>query len=244
MGARDDDEEHRGDTSEPHEVRAPERRCSLSGLNPSLVIFDCDGVLVDSEELQTRVLLEVAGELGFSLSLPEAVGRFRGAKIASTVRIIEEQLGRPTPEDFVLTVRARTARAFDDELRAIEGIHDALESIATPRCVASSGPVEKIEQALRLTKLLGHFEGRIFSSYDIGSWKPAPDLFLHAAARMGARASECVVVEDSVLGVQAGVAAGMRVLGFASDQRARELSAAGAEVFASMGDLAALIRGG
>lgn len=216
----------------------------MSPTAPSLVIFDCDGVLVDSEEIQTRLLLELAGELGFSLPTAEALERFRGAKMADVVRLIEEQIGRPTPADFVQTVRQRQAEVFASELRAVDGIHAALARLPLARCVASSGPAEKIHHSLALTGLADSFGDHIFSSYDIGSWKPAPDLFLHAARRMGAAPHECVVVEDSVVGVQAGVAAGMRVLGFApAGSRGLALVDAGAEVFSDMDRLPALILG-
>jgi HAD superfamily hydrolase (TIGR01509 family) len=212
---------------------------------PSLVIFDCDGVLVDSEETQARVILALAGDLGFSLPSAEALGRFRGAKMADIVRLIEEQIGRPTPADFVPELRRRQAEVFARELRPVDGIHAALAELPMARCVASSGPPEKIRLSLTLTGLLESFGNHIFSSYDIGSWKPAPDLFLHAALRMGAAPHECVVVEDSLVGVQAGVAAGMRVLGFAgvAGSRGRTLAEAGAEVFADMRRLPGLIRG-
>ncbi len=209
----------------------------------SLVIFDCDGVLVDSEPLQLQALLDVAATVGFVLPLPEAIDRFRGAKMADVVRFIEERIGRPTPADFVSSVRARQAEAFVRELRPVEGVRDAIDRLPVPRCVASSGPVEKIRLSLTITGLLDRFGDRIFSSYEIGSWKPEPDLFLHAAKSMGASPGETVVVEDSVLGVRAGVAAGMRVLGFADDARAAVLAGAGAEVFRAMSELPRLILG-
>jgi HAD superfamily hydrolase (TIGR01509 family) len=211
---------------------------------PSLVIFDCDGVLVDSETLQTELLLELAGELGFSLPRTEALDRFRGANLTDVVSLIEAQIGRPTPEDFVPVMRKRQAELFTRELRAVDGIHEALAALpGLPRCVASSGPVAKIRLSLALTGLTDAFGEHIFSGYDIGSWKPAPDLFLHAAARMGASAAGCVVVEDSVIGVQAAVAARMRVLGFAGIEasRGRALAEAGAHVFTDMRALPALV---
>lgn len=210
---------------------------------PSLVIFDCDGVLVDSEPLQLRALLDVAATVGFVMSLPTAIDRFRGAKMADVVRTIEEQIGHPTPADFVTTVRARQAEAFARELRAVDGVREALERLPMPCCVASSGPVEKVRLSLTITGLLDRFADHIFSSYQIGSWKPEPGLFLHAAASMGFAPKETVVVEDSILGVRAGVAARMRVLGYADRARAPELAAAGAEVFAAMSDLPGLILG-
>jgi HAD superfamily hydrolase (TIGR01509 family) len=213
----------------------------LAEQSTSLVIFDCDGVLVDSEELQIRALLDVAAPLGFEMPLETAVERFRGAKMADVVNAIEGRIGVATPVDFVADVRAHQAEVFARELRAVDGIHDALGRLPVPRCVASSGPLEKIRNSLTITGLLDAFEDRIFSAYEIGHWKPEPDLFLHAAERMGANPKDSVVVEDSVLGVQAGVAAGMRVLGFAEGARAVALAAAGAEVFGAMRHLPALV---
>jgi HAD superfamily hydrolase (TIGR01509 family) len=207
----------------------------------SLIIFDCDGVLVDSEALQIRALLEVAAPLGFQMPLEDAVERFRGAKMANVVSAIEARIGAATPARFVADVRARQADAFARELRPVDGIHDALARLPVPRCVASSGPLEKIRLSLTITGLLDAFGDRIFSAYEIDSWKPEPDLFLYAAERMGAAPSDTVVVEDSLLGVQAGVAAGMRVFGFAEGARAVALAAAGAEVFGAMRDLPALV---
>ena len=216
----------------------------MTPLNPpSLVIFDCDGVLVDSEPIQLRALLDVAATVGFSMSLPAAIQRFRGAKMADVVRTIEEQIGGPTPADFVATVRARQAEVFARELRPVDGVREAIERLPMPCCVASSGPVEKIRLSLTITGLLDRFGDHIFSSYEIGSWKPEPDLFLHAAASMGFPPEETLVVEDSILGVRAGVAAHMRVLGYADEARAPELAAAGAQVFAAMSALPGLILG-
>ncbi|OKH52777.1 sugar transferase [Scytonema sp. HK-05] len=206
-----------------------------------LVIFDCDGVLVDSEALGNRVLVEFVAEFGLALELEEAILLFKGCKMADCVAVIEQRLGKKMPHDFVTQLRARTAEAFERELRPVDGIEAALDNINLPICVASSGPVEKIKLALRVTNLLPRFEGRIFSSYEIGSWKPAPDIFLYAAKNMGVQATSCTVVEDSVLGVRAGVAGGMRVLGYTKQSEATPLQACGARVFHSMYQLPSLL---
>ena len=211
---------------------------------PALVIFDCDGVLVDSEPLQIQALLDVAAKLGFSMPHAAAVERFRGASMAEVVRVVEEQIGRATPAAFVPDVRAHQAVVFGRSLRAIDGVREAIEAIPLPRCVASSGPLDKIRLSLQLTGLHAFFGDHLFSAYDVGSWKPAPGLFLHAAARMGAAPGDCIVIEDSVVGVQAGVAAGMRVLGYAGPDRAGELAAAGAHVFGAMSGLPRLVLDG
>lgn len=210
----------------------------------SLVIFDCDGVLVDSKMLANRVLAELAGEHGVALGPDEALTLFRGCKMADCVAVLAGRLGRPLPDDFVPTLRARTATAIRDELRPVEGVAAALAQIDVPVCVASSGPREKIELALSVTGLLPRFAGRIFSSYEVGSWKPAPGLFLHAAAALGVQPAGCAVVEDSAPGVRAALAAGMRVIGYAPlAADAAELNALGARVVRDMADLPATLRG-
>jgi len=206
-----------------------------------LVIFDCDGVLVDSEELGTRALLAAAAEIGVTWLFDEAAERFRGAKMADCVAAIEERLGRPTPSDFVAQARRRMAEAFTRELRAVAGVEAALARIHLVKCVASSGPKEKIRLSLRLTGLVDYFQDRIFSSYDIDSWKPDPEIFLHAARTLGVSPSHAAVVEDSAVGVRAGIAAGMRVFGFASGKRGAELAAEGARVFDHMEVLPGLL---
>jgi HAD superfamily hydrolase (TIGR01509 family) len=186
-------------------------------MHTALVIFDVDGTLVDSEELGTRVLLEMAAELGLELPLKETNLLFRGWKLDDCVAQIQAWLGRALPGDFVAQVRLRTAQTFRAELRAVPGALDlvrALEGRGLPLCVASSGPREKIELSLSLTGLLPYFEQRIFSGYELNTWKPDPGLFLHAAKTLGAQPEDCAVIEDSPVGVQAGLAAGMRVYAF------------------------------
>lgn len=207
-----------------------------------LVIFDCDGVLVDSEQIDMRVLVEMAAELDLMISLSHAAGVFRGQSIAHCVTIIEEQLGRRVPADFIEIFRRRTAAVFEQELRPIEGIAAALQQITIPMCVASSAPPSKIELMLHLTGLLAPFQGRIYSAYQINCWKPDPGLFLHVARALHCAPPNCVVVEDSVVGVQAGVAAGMYVLGYADAAYSPALAAAGAQVFQHMAQLPALLK--
>ena len=181
------------------------------------IIFDCDGTLVDSETLSTEVLVEAAGEHGLEITVPEALAAFRGGKMADCIADLEARLGRSLPETFVPEFRARSAQAFRSRLRAIEGALELVQSLSAlpfPICVASSGPMAKIELSLSLTGLLPFFEGRVFSSYDVGVWKPHPGLFLHAADALGVAPADCVVVEDSLPGMQAGLAAGMTVYAF------------------------------
>lgn len=208
-----------------------------------LLIFDCDGVLVDSEGLQARVVTEVLRDHGVDCGDVDGALRFRGGKLADMIATLEGETGRKLPADVVPEIRARTLAAFEKELRPIEGIAEVLRGLSVPYCVASNGPIEKMNVSLRSCGLLDLFQGRMFSAYDVGSWKPAPDLFVHAARTMGARPERTTVIEDSPLGVRAATAAGMRVLGFAPEGRAAELSALGAShVFWPMQALLGLLR--
>ena len=182
-----------------------------------LVIFDCDGVLVDSERLAVRVESQLLGELGWPLTEDEVLDRFVGRSDAHMIAAIEEQLGRPVP-DFTEQYLTRLHAAFDQELTAVDGVVAALDAVdaSTMRsCVASSGTHAKMARTLGLTGLWDRFDGRIFSATEVERGKPAPDLFLFAASAMGVRPDACVVVEDSRAGVAAARAAGMRVVGYA-----------------------------
>ncbi|MFF7965010.1 HAD family hydrolase [Streptomyces sp. NPDC007903] len=207
-----------------------------------LVIFDCDGVLVDSETLSAEVLRTMtAPEL--ALTSAEALALLRGRKVALWVQELGERLGRPLGEEFITAFRRRTLAAFTDGLLPVPGVHELLAGLSLPYCTASSAPREKITHTLSVTGLLPYFEGRIFSAYEVGSWKPEPDLFLHAAHHLGTPAHRCAVVEDSLVGVQAAVAARMTVFGYAppGSGTAAELAEAGACVFTSMAELPALL---
>jgi HAD superfamily hydrolase (TIGR01509 family) len=179
-----------------------------------LVIFDCDGVLVDSERLAVRVEVAVLAELGWPLSEAEVIERFMGRSSAIMAEAIRAQLGRRLPEDWQDRFDRGYRTAYDTELAPVDGIVEALDHIATPTCVASSGSHETIRHTLGLTGLYRRFEGRIFSASEVAEGKPAPDLFLHAAARMGAEPGACAVVEDSRYGVEAARAAGMHAFGY------------------------------
>lgn len=180
------------------------------------VIFDCDGTLVDSERIGVEVLLEVGLAHGANYVLtPEFVDQMeeeqRGLPMQECLRVVERRGNFVYPADIEPLIRAHTATAFRQRLKPISGALDFVRELSVPFCVASSGPRAKIELSLGLTGLLPHFEGRIFSSYELGSWKPEPDLFLHAARALGIEAHDCAVIEDSQPGVDAGVAAGMFV---------------------------------
>ncbi|MEK9722643.1 MAG: HAD family hydrolase [Rhodospirillaceae bacterium] len=213
-------------------------------------MFDCDGVLVDSEPIAARVLRRYLEDLRFPVVVAEDEHeRFLGYKLEAMQAELEAEADAALPHDFVAELRRRDAIAFADELTAIDGVADAVRALAHPYCVASSGPQAKIRNSLRLTGMLALFEPHLFSAQDPGvaRGKPAPDLFLHAAERMGRAPADGVVVEDSVAGVRAGVAAGMRVLGFTGGghcgpghgERLRDAGAG--RVFDRMRDLPALL---
>ncbi|MCU4184924.1 HAD family hydrolase [Acidiferrimicrobium sp. IK] len=208
---------------------------------PQLVILDCDGVLVDSEKLAVEIESEMLTAMGWPLSPLDVLERFVGRSDAYTLQQIEAGLGRRAPE-WPARYAERLTAAFRAHLRPVPGVEAALDALRVPTCVASSGPHEKIRLTLGLTGLLERFDGRIFSATDVARGKPAPDLFLHAAAAMGADPSACVVVEDSRAGVEAARAAGMRSLGFAGGLTPREwLEGPGTTVFEDMADLPGLV---
>jgi HAD superfamily hydrolase (TIGR01509 family) len=181
----------------------------------SLVIFDCDGVLVDTERIAVRIDVIVLAELGWPMTEAEVVERFMGRSDEEMTADIEAHLGRRLPASWEEPFRHLYRQAFAAELEPVAGVVEALDAIAIPTCVASSGTHEKIRFTLGLTGLYERFAGRIFSVSDVARGKPAPDLFLHAAARMGVPPAQCAVVEDSRYGVQAARAAGMRAFGYA-----------------------------
>lgn len=178
-----------------------------------LVIFDCDGVLIDSERLAVRTEATILAELGWPLSEPEIVERFVGRSPAYMQACVEAEIGRPIDWDREFDRRHRAA--FCRELTAVEGVVEALDAIDLPICVASSSTPEMLAYTLGLTGLAGRFAGRVFSASEVPSGKPEPDLFLHAARSLGVTPARCAVVEDSRSGVDAGVAAGMQVFAFA-----------------------------
>jgi HAD superfamily hydrolase (TIGR01509 family) len=188
-----------------------------------LVIFDCDGVLVDSERLAIKVDVLALRELGWPLSEAEVIARFVGRSDRETQQAIEAHLGRKLPDRWRARVEQQYRQAFAAGLAPVDGVLEALDRIALPSCVASSATHEHLRYTLGLTGLYERFAGRIFSVEDVARGKPAPDLFLHAAVKMAAQPAGCVVVEDSRPGVEAARAAGMRVLAFAGGLSPAEL---------------------
>jgi len=209
-----------------------------------LVIFDCDGVLVDSERISVRIDVEVLAELGWPLTEAEVIERFVGRSERYMVGEIEAALGRRLPAGWESPFQALYRDAFEAELAPVDGVVDALDAIDFPTCVASSSSHERLRHTLGLTGLLERFEGRIFSVEDVSNGKPAPDLFLHAAAALSADPSRCAVVEDSRYGVEAARAAGMRAFGYAGGLTpAARLAGPATVVFDDMRDLPALLAG-
>ncbi|WMX46478.1 HAD family hydrolase [Streptomyces roseicoloratus] len=183
-----------------------------------LVIFDNDGVLVDSEPISNTILAGYLSELGHPTSYEDSIRDFMGSALHRVHELVLEKYGQELPADFDETFHGRVFDAFRRELTAVDGAADVLKGLAAagvPYCVASSGSHERIRVGHRATGLDVWFrDGTVFSSEDVGRGKPAPDLFLHAAERMGVAPERCVVIEDSALGVQAAVAAGMDVYGY------------------------------
>ena len=211
-----------------------------------LAIFDCDGVLVDTEPIANRVLVDVLADLGLPMEPDECSRTFIGRSAPACCDIIQQRLGRPLPPDFLREWEARLHAAFRAEVAAIPGVVEALEQITIPVCVASSGSYTRMEITLGATGLLPRLRGRIFSSVDVPRGKPFPDVYLHAARTIGALASRCAVIEDTVVGVEAGISAGMTVFGFAGGGHTdpADLERAGAVVFDRMRELPRLLQNG
>jgi HAD superfamily hydrolase (TIGR01509 family) len=210
-----------------------------------LVIFDCDGVLVDSERIAVRIDAIVLSRLGWELTEAEIIEKFVGRSDASISADIEAHLGRPLESGWDEEFAPLYRDALSAELQPVDGIVEALDAITAPTCVASSGTHERMRFTLGLTGLYERFDGRIFSATEVVNGKPAPDLFLHAAATLGFEPSRCAVVEDSRYGVAAARAAGMRAFGYAGGLTPPEwLEGERTVVFDDMRELPALLAGG
>ncbi|MFE1954527.1 HAD family hydrolase [Streptomyces sp. NPDC059524] len=213
-----------------------------------LVIFDNDGVLVDSEVLSNTLLAGYLTELGHPTTLEESIRDYMGAAMHRVHDLVFERSGQRLPEDFDEVFHARVFAAFDRELQAVDGVVEVLEKLSADGvayCVGSSGSHERIRVGHRKTGLdrwfgEGEGAGRVFSAQDVGRGKPAPDLFLYAAQRMGVAPERCVVVEDSPLGVRAARAAGMDVYGFTAMTPAERLEGADG-LFSDMRELPVLL---
>lgn len=208
------------------------------------IIFDCDGVLVDTEKIGNGILLAMAQEHGFEMELEDAYRHFNGRNLNDCFRHIEEAINQKLPENFESEYREKSFEAFKTQVKPMEGVLDFIENIEKlkiPYCVASSGPVEKIRLNLGIAGLLDKFENKLFSSYQIKSWKPEPGIFLHAAKEMGFDVKDCIVLEDSKAGVKAGISGGFQVYGFANGYNDEDLKEEGAVLFSSYKELTAIL---
>jgi HAD superfamily hydrolase (TIGR01509 family) len=207
-----------------------------------LVIFDCDGVLVDSERIAVRVQVALGAELGWEISAEDVVERFIGRSHAAIREQVAVRLGADVAAVWAERFEVLHKEGVDAELAPVDGIVEALDALTVPVCVASSGSHEKMRHTLGRTGLYERFAGRIHSSTEVERGKPAPDLFLHAARRMGVDPAACAVVEDSLPGVRAARAAGMRAFGYAGGLTPGErLAGDGTVVFHDMRELPALL---
>lgn len=201
------------------------------------IIFDCDGVLVDSEAISAKIFRNMILELGFEMDFEIVLEQITGTSMKANLKFFSEFIGAELPDNFETDFRKRSYEAYKTHLKPITGVHDLLQKIKVPVGVASSGPVEKIRINLTTTKLIDFFGENVFSCYDIGSWKPDPAIYLHAAKSMGFEPGECAVIEDSLVGVQAAKAGGFDVYGFARGKNKTVFEGLEAIVFSEMKEL-------
>ena len=211
-----------------------------------LIIFDCDGVLVDTERLANRTLARMITELGTPMTGPESQRLFMGRTLENVQQMVEDLTGKTLPPSWPDEIRKRDLEAFAAGVDPISGIFDVLDDLDCrniPYCVASSGKYAKMHVTLGSSGLLPRLQDRLFSAQDCERGKPAPDVFLLAARTMGYDPADCVVIEDSLPGVRAGIAAGMRVLAFVEDPACDRtaMEAEGAELFEDMKRLPELL---
>lgn len=206
------------------------------------IIFDCDGVLVDSESISAKIFQEMASELSCNLDFETVLNQITGTSMKENLNFFREIINGDLPASFETDFRKRSYKAFKTDLKPVNGIADLLKKIKVPVGVASSGPVEKIRLNLTTTNLIQFFGDNIFSSYEIQSWKPDPEIYLHAAKRMGFKPKECAVIEDSLPGIQAAKAGGFDVFGFATEKNKTTFEVSGATVFFNVDELELLLK--
>jgi beta-phosphoglucomutase-like phosphatase (HAD superfamily) len=211
---------------------------------PDLVIFDCDGVLVDSEIIANGVMAECLNEVGVMLNVEQTMAFGVGKSATAVAAAVKEQFGVTLPANFFEDMGARIIAAYPGKLRPMDGIPELLAALKLKRCVASNSPIARVRQALTTTGLLASFDPHLYSATMVARSKPAPDLFLHAAQQHGVRPDRCLVIEDSLSGVTAALAAGMTVVGFVGGSHCRPghddamRDAGCVEVFSRMGEVA------
>lgn len=206
------------------------------------IIFDCDGVLVDSEEISIGTLVNMGKSHGANIEVAEAHQLFLGKSLEFCFEYIADLANKKLPADFEEEFRIRTFEAFQKHLKPIKGIHELLAKIKVPIAVASNGPKDKIRLNLTTTQLIDKFEGALFSAYDINSWKPNPELYWHAAKTMGFEVKDCVVIEDSPAGVQAAISGGFDVFGFTNHANLTALQQMNIPLFDDMENLDLLLQ--
>jgi HAD superfamily hydrolase (TIGR01509 family) len=206
------------------------------------IIFDCDGVLVDTEKIGNEILLSMAADHGFEMKIEDAYSNFNGRNLKDCFLHVENSIGKKLPDNFESEYRERSFEAFKTQVKPMEGVVEFINKLKIPYCVASSGPVEKIRLNLEVSGLLDKFEGKIFSSYQIKSWKPEPGIFLYAAQQMGFEVKDSIVVEDSKAGVKAGINGGFKVFGFANGYNNEDLEQEGATLFKSYEELSGVLQ--
>ncbi|MCK5731121.1 MAG: HAD family hydrolase [Draconibacterium sp.] len=205
------------------------------------IIFDCDGVLVDSEAISAKVFQEMVFELGCYLDFEIILEQITGTSMKKNLKFFAENIDGNLPLDFEEEFRKRSFEAYKNELKPIDGIHTLMDKITVPICTASSGPQKKIRLNLTTTNLIDKFENNIFSSFDIDSWKPEPKIYLHAAKQMGFEPKDCVVIEDSEPGVIAAVKGGFDVYVLTNKKKKVAFENLGAKVFFAMEELNSLL---
>jgi HAD superfamily hydrolase (TIGR01509 family) len=222
---------------------AAPRQAQIQLLNMTLLIFDCDGVLVDSELLANAALAELMSTLGCPMTTQQALQIFTGLRLQDVLASAEALLSFPIPADLGAAAGRRLLERFRHELKPVKGVHEALGLLPYPRCVVSSSARQRLNLSLEVTGLVGLFGDRVFSADQVEQGKPAPDLYLLAARSFAVTPADCIVIEDSTLGIRAAVAAGMKTIGFAgathaTAELAQQLKMAGANiVIAAMSDL-------
>ena len=209
--------------------------------SPKCIIFDCDGTLVDSEEVTNEIIAEMAGELGVKMTGEEATATFGGKTLDSVLYKMRELSGKEIPDDWLPRLIKKVSESWKTELNPVNGVRELLENLNISICVASNGEPIHVNQSLEMTGLRGFFDGNIFCASDVGVPKPAPDLFLYAAKKMGFKPEQCIVIEDSISGVMAANRAKIKVYGLVKLCSAEELENAGAIPFTNMQDLPALL---
>jgi HAD superfamily hydrolase (TIGR01509 family) len=206
------------------------------------IIFDCDGVLVDSETIAFSILVDMANELGAKMNKQTITIDFKGRSLNYFMETVSHIIKKPLPDNFEAEYRKLSFKAFSEEVEPIEGVEKVIKKLNIPFCVASSGPSNKIKLNLETVGLLKYFENNIFSCYDIQKWKPDPDIFLWAAKTMGFNPQECLVIEDSLTGIKAAKTGGFDVFGFTAHDFKNELEAEADKTFKNMSELLELLK--